>query len=241
MESTLAESTARAQKSEREYITLRDSLKGLTESFKADQAALRDEIRKREEKMKKEAEEVKKKYVKLVDEVKKEREEGGAGLEGVRKLKEEVEQARHEVEEGLRVEIQKLRDEVDRTAKEDNGAVQTAKCVPIPRSHSCPHHNSSIGTLQKNWPVFVVSCGQADRVQYQRYQFQSSALHRRLNSRRHPQNCLPTRVRHYHESLRCASCIRFVLTTLIEHIFLLCFRSFIVTFFHARAIIPFCF
>lgn len=34
MESSLAEATALSQKSEREYITLRDSIKGLVESFK---------------------------------------------------------------------------------------------------------------------------------------------------------------------------------------------------------------
>lgn len=127
MESSLVESTARTQKSEREYITLRDSLKGLTESFKADQAALREEMRKREERLKKEAEEVKRKYAKLVEVVQKEREEGGAGMAEVRKLKEEAERARQEVEEGLRVQIQKLREDVDRSVREDNGAVHTAK------------------------------------------------------------------------------------------------------------------
>ncbi len=47
MESSLAEATALSQKSEREYITLRDSIKGLVESFKTDAERLREEMRKR--------------------------------------------------------------------------------------------------------------------------------------------------------------------------------------------------
>src|SRR5882762_3891669 len=49
MEAALSESTALSQKSEREYITLRDSLKSMTESWKQDIERLRDEMRKKEE------------------------------------------------------------------------------------------------------------------------------------------------------------------------------------------------
>ena len=128
-EAALAESQARAQKCEREYVTLRDSLKGLVASFKTDHDGLREEMRRREEKMRKEAEEVRKKYLNLIDEVKKEREADGRGMKEVVRLKEESENARREVEESLREEVQRLRAEVDRSNKESEGAIQTAKCA----------------------------------------------------------------------------------------------------------------
>lgn len=127
MEAAVAESTARSQKHEREYVTLRDSIKGLVESFKADQDGLREEMKKREDRMRKEAEDLKKKYHRLVEEVKKERETSGLGIAEVKRLKEESEVVRQEAEDRLREDIGKLRDEVDRQMKEDNGAVQTAK------------------------------------------------------------------------------------------------------------------
>ena len=131
METSLTESQARSQKCEREYITLRDSLKGLVESFKADHEGLREEMRKREEKMRKEAEEVRKKYLKLLDDVKRDREADGRGMKEVMRLKEESEMVRKEVEEGLKEEVQRLRAEVDRLNKESEGAIQTAKYVFI--------------------------------------------------------------------------------------------------------------
>ncbi|KAI0091600.1 hypothetical protein BDY19DRAFT_931298 [Irpex rosettiformis] len=127
MESSFAESTARTQKAEREYNTLRDSIKGLVDSFKQDHNSLREEMKKREERLRKEADEVKKKYSKLAEEVHKQREAEGSGMKEVRKLKEEAEEARRKVEEGLRSDIQKLREEVDKSTREDNGAIQTAK------------------------------------------------------------------------------------------------------------------
>ncbi|THG96748.1 hypothetical protein EW026_g5144 [Hermanssonia centrifuga] len=127
MEAALTESTARSQKCEREYITLRDSLKGLVESFKTDHENLREEMRKREEKMRKEAEEISKKYKRLLDEVKKEREGGGQGMNAIVKLKMESEKARHDVEEGLKEEVGRLREEVDRSSKDSEGAIKTSK------------------------------------------------------------------------------------------------------------------
>ncbi|TFL04620.1 hypothetical protein BDV98DRAFT_562559 [Pterulicium gracile] len=49
MEGALSESTALSQKSEREYLTLRDSIRGMTEGWKADVGALREELKLREE------------------------------------------------------------------------------------------------------------------------------------------------------------------------------------------------
>ncbi len=85
MESALAESTALSQKSEREYITLRDSIKGMTESWKQDTERLRDEMRKREDKLQEEAKKLGKMYADLVNEIKKSQE----GKEAVKRLKEE--------------------------------------------------------------------------------------------------------------------------------------------------------
>jgi hypothetical protein len=71
MELTLAESTALSAKSEREYITLRDSIKHMTEGWKLDMAKLREEMNKKEKEWKDEAEAVGKNYqnlCKLVEE-----------------------------------------------------------------------------------------------------------------------------------------------------------------------------
>lgn len=132
-------------------------MKGLVDGFKQDHNSLREEMRKREERLRKEADEVKKKYLKLVEEVNKQRESEGSGMNEVKRLKEEAEEARRKVEEGLRVEIQKLREEVDRSAREDNGAVQTAKCAS---SYSIPSsfvdkHRDDIGTSRTSWLVCV--------------------------------------------------------------------------------------
>jgi hypothetical protein len=56
MESALSKSTALSQKSEREYITLRDSIKSLAELWKSDMEQLREEMQKREDKWHGEAE-----------------------------------------------------------------------------------------------------------------------------------------------------------------------------------------
>ncbi|TFK39709.1 hypothetical protein BDQ12DRAFT_681071 [Crucibulum laeve] len=123
MEASLSESTALSQKSEREYITLRDSMKGLIESWKQDTDRLREEMRKREEKLKAEAESVGKKYRLLVEEVK--------GVQGdrdqVKKLKEEDKKKGEEVEEMWKEEIERMKGEVARSARESEEANKTAK------------------------------------------------------------------------------------------------------------------
>src|ERR1700733_11562660 len=77
MEHALSESTALSQKSEREYITLRDSLKAMTDGWKADTERLREEMTKREEKLQAEAEGMGRKYKRLVEELKSAK-DGGA-------------------------------------------------------------------------------------------------------------------------------------------------------------------
>lgn len=64
MEAALAESTALSSKSEREYITLRDSLKGMKSAWRADVDGLREDMQKREERWRNEVEVTGKKYAK---------------------------------------------------------------------------------------------------------------------------------------------------------------------------------
>ncbi|OBZ74086.1 hypothetical protein A0H81_06269 [Grifola frondosa] len=137
METSLTESNARSQKAEREYAVLRDSVKGLVQSFQADTDGVREEMRKREDKLKKEAEEMSRKYKMLVEEVRKEREEGGAGLGDVRALQAEHVRVTQEIEEGFREEMRQLREDVDRASKESDEAGQTAKWTI---SHPCLPH-----------------------------------------------------------------------------------------------------
>ncbi|KAJ3511614.1 hypothetical protein NLJ89_g4000 [Agrocybe chaxingu] len=102
MESALAESTALSSKSEREYITLRDSLKSMTESWKSDTERLRDEMRKREEKVRAEAEKVK-------------------------KLREEDTKKGAEVEKMWAAEIEKMKERVENEGKQSDEAARIAK------------------------------------------------------------------------------------------------------------------
>jgi predicted nucleic acid-binding Zn-ribbon protein len=62
MEANLAESTALSAKSEREYITLRDSMKHMVDGWKADVERLKEEMSRKEQDWKKEAEQLGKKY-----------------------------------------------------------------------------------------------------------------------------------------------------------------------------------
>jgi hypothetical protein len=123
MESALAESTALSQKAEREYITLRDSIKSMTESWKHDTDKLREEMRKREDKLKKEAESVGKKYKLLADEMK----EAQRQQASVKDLKNEDQKIRKEVEEEFREEIIKLKARVELQSHQSDEAVETAK------------------------------------------------------------------------------------------------------------------
>lgn len=66
MESQLAESTALSAKSEREYITLRESLKHLTEGWKADLLRIKEDTQRKEKALRVETEKMAKKYEELV-------------------------------------------------------------------------------------------------------------------------------------------------------------------------------
>ena len=127
MEASLTECTARTQKAEREYAVLRESMKGLVDSFQADALTLREEMKRREEKLKADAEEMGKKYKSLLEAVRKERESGGLGE--VRWLLHENKRVAEQMEVALKAEMQELRGEVDRHAQESDEAIQTARYV----------------------------------------------------------------------------------------------------------------
>lgn len=125
MELALAESTALSQKSEREYITLRDSIKSLTESWKADTDRLRDEMRRREERLRNEAESVGKKYRLLLEEIKTNKDSS----ESVKKLIEEDKKAGKAVEQSWLDEIEKLKEEIQRSTEQGEQGDQTVQQV----------------------------------------------------------------------------------------------------------------
>ena len=129
MESSLTECTARTQKAEREYAVLRDSIKGLVESFQTDALTLREEVKRREDKLKADAEEMGRKYRLLLEQVQKERESGGLGE--IKWLLHENKRLTEQMEKVLKEEMGELRGEVDRHAQESDEAIQTAKCVVL--------------------------------------------------------------------------------------------------------------
>lgn len=122
MKVALTESTALSQKSEREYLTLRDSIKGLVESWKTDTDRLRDEMRKREEKVKSEAEAVGKKYRLLLEAVR----AADGGRAEVTRLREEDKTATTGVEQAWQGEIDRLKAEVEKSSKESEKTADTA-------------------------------------------------------------------------------------------------------------------
>jgi hypothetical protein len=66
MEVTMVEATASSQKSEREYLTLKDSVKGLIDGWKNEVKELREEMKKKDEAWKKESDDIGLKYRALV-------------------------------------------------------------------------------------------------------------------------------------------------------------------------------
>ncbi|KAJ7066466.1 hypothetical protein C8F01DRAFT_1123385 [Mycena amicta] len=123
MEATVAECTATSQKAEREYITLRDSIKGLVEGFKRDTDRLRDEMTRREERVKSEAETMGRKYRLLLAEV----EGAGEGRSVVKRAREEDEEAGKKVEGAWAEEIAALKAEVEKSNRESEEAGATAR------------------------------------------------------------------------------------------------------------------
>ena len=125
MEAALAESTALSSKSEREYITLRDTLKGMKTAWRADVDTLREDMHKREERWRNEAEGAGKKYAKLLEESKLRK----ADVVSVQQLREEDTRIRHEAEEEFREEIRTLKERVRGSSEASERAEKTAECV----------------------------------------------------------------------------------------------------------------
>ncbi|KAG6381728.1 hypothetical protein JVT61DRAFT_332 [Boletus reticuloceps] len=125
MEAALAESTALSQKSEREYITLRDSIKSMTESWKHDTDRLRDEMRKREEKVKKEAETIGKNYKQLAEEMK----VAQLAQTKVKDIQTEDSEIRKEIEDKFRQEILQLKAQFEEQSHSSDQAVETTKTL----------------------------------------------------------------------------------------------------------------
>jgi hypothetical protein len=134
METALAESTALSSKSEREYITLRDSLKGMKSAWRADVDGIREDMRKREERWRGEAETTGKKYAKLLEESKARK----SGLQSVEQLREEDARIRREVDEEFREEIRGLKERVQSSSAASEKAEKTAEYASTSVSPSAP-------------------------------------------------------------------------------------------------------
>jgi len=123
MEASLAESTALSQKSEREYITLRDSIKGMVETWKQDTDRLHQEMKRREDKLVAEAQRAGKMYKDLVEQIKKKNESQVL----VSKLKEENDEHTKEVEAYWTKQIEVMKGEIERQTRNSEEANKTAK------------------------------------------------------------------------------------------------------------------
>ena len=123
MEAALAESTALSSKSEREYITLRESLKGMKSAWRADVDSIREDLRKREERWRSEAETMGKKYAKLLEENKARK----SNMKSVEQLREQDARIRCEVEEEFREEIRVLKERVQSSSAASEKTDKTAE------------------------------------------------------------------------------------------------------------------
>ena len=135
METALAESTALSSKSEREYVTLRDTLKGMKTTWRADVDNLREDMRKREERWRNEAEVAGKKHAKLLEESKLRK----ADVASVQQLRDEDTRIRHDVEEEFREEIRSLKEQVRSSSEASDRAEKTAECVFLFPLWHLPH------------------------------------------------------------------------------------------------------
>ena len=123
MEAQLSQSTALSQKSEREYHTLRDSLKQLSEGWKLDLERIKREMKEREEKVRKEEEEMGEKYRKLMEEVEEERKKH----ERVKSILAEERRIQREWEEGFRTQLDEFQGSVQRSETDSATAKKMAQ------------------------------------------------------------------------------------------------------------------
>ncbi|KIJ55301.1 hypothetical protein M422DRAFT_199441 [Sphaerobolus stellatus SS14] len=125
MEVTVAESTAISAKSEREYITLRDSIKAMTDGWKKDLAKVKEDMAKKEKESKKEEEAMGKKYKELVRLVTEEREERAKADA----LKEEQRSLDKEFEKVFREQLDGFAERISKTFGDSESAKKTADGV----------------------------------------------------------------------------------------------------------------
>ncbi|KAG8830570.1 hypothetical protein FRC18_007882 [Serendipita sp. 400] len=123
MEVTLTESTALSERSQREYITLKDSVNHLHEGWRSDVEALRSELHRREEVWKKEMEEVNLKYKKFAEATEAEKVERTK----IQALKEESQSLDAKFEEALRDELRSLREAINESSKSSDATSSTAQ------------------------------------------------------------------------------------------------------------------
>lgn len=144
---TLAESTALSAKSEREYLTLRDSMKHMIDGWKADVQRLKEEMARKEETWKVEAEELEKKYQDLYKFVQEERcvcmgvlnlsmsdshwQRADRGK--VADLKEELKKADKDFETAFQVQLNSFAETIQKSSGDAEDAKQTAECVRLIR------------------------------------------------------------------------------------------------------------
>ena len=121
----MVESVAISQKSEREYLVLRATMKDLTEGWKADIEKVRKEVEKREEKWKDEAKELATKYRALLAEI----ESKSEAKNDVKSLQEEKLEVRSKWEEEVMAELKELRTAFETTQHENDEVDNTAKYV----------------------------------------------------------------------------------------------------------------
>ena len=126
METQLAESTALSKKSEREYITLRDSMRSMSDTWKLDIESLKLEMRKREDKWRKEVDGVGNKYKDLCLSVK----EKEHIMDQEWKVARDEDKKRFDlVERVWTQQVEKMRDEVDKSGRDCEKAERTAQWV----------------------------------------------------------------------------------------------------------------
>lgn len=123
MEAQVQNSTAHSQKAEREYMTLRDSIKHLSDGWKQDLEKLRKEMHERETKWQKEAEKAGLKYRRLLEEIKKEKEIQST----VHELRSEDTRIRQEWTDELKTDIEELRTGIQQCDRESTVAGKIAQ------------------------------------------------------------------------------------------------------------------
>ncbi|THH07317.1 hypothetical protein EW145_g3458 [Phellinidium pouzarii] len=125
METQVQQSTTVSQKSEREYVTLRDGIKHLSEGWKQDTAKLKKEMQEREAKLRKEAEDIGKKYQRLLEQIEKERKARST----VDQLRSEEERVRDEWTRAFRMQVDELRERILLSEQESTMAGKIAQDV----------------------------------------------------------------------------------------------------------------